>query len=140
MQPVRAVIFDLGGVVIDSPLHAIARYERELGLPARKAMVRVGPPLLASGRSKGSVLFRLVPEIHAGVPSEERLWPRSVITPEQLLTEFHARMLFTIWKTPPVLAMEPPSALPLLPVKDGFVFVPLTPPTAALPLSVKLMA
>jgi putative hydrolase of the HAD superfamily len=33
MQPVRAVIFDLGGVVIDSPLHAIARYERELGLP-----------------------------------------------------------------------------------------------------------
>ena len=31
---IRAVIFDLGGVVIDSPLHAIARYERELGIPA----------------------------------------------------------------------------------------------------------
>jgi epoxide hydrolase-like predicted phosphatase len=30
----RAVIFDLGGVVLDSPLHAIARYERELGIPA----------------------------------------------------------------------------------------------------------
>jgi putative hydrolase of the HAD superfamily len=29
----RAVIFDLGGVVLDSPLHAIALYERELGLP-----------------------------------------------------------------------------------------------------------
>ena len=29
----RAVIFDLGGVVLDSPLHAIADYERELGLP-----------------------------------------------------------------------------------------------------------
>ena len=28
----RAVIFDLGGVVLDSPLHAIARYERELGI------------------------------------------------------------------------------------------------------------
>ena len=28
MQPVRAVLFDLGGVVIDSPLHAIHRYER----------------------------------------------------------------------------------------------------------------
>jgi putative hydrolase of the HAD superfamily len=27
-----AVIFDLGGVVMESPLHAIARYERELGL------------------------------------------------------------------------------------------------------------
>lgn len=30
----RAVIFDLGGVVLGSPLHAIARYEREHGLPA----------------------------------------------------------------------------------------------------------
>ena len=30
----RAVIFDLGGVVLGSPLHAIAAYERELGLPA----------------------------------------------------------------------------------------------------------
>jgi len=31
---IRAVIFDLGGVVLDSPLHAIARYERECGIPA----------------------------------------------------------------------------------------------------------
>lgn len=30
----RAVIFDLGGVVIGSPLHAIAAYEREQGVPA----------------------------------------------------------------------------------------------------------
>jgi len=30
----RAVIFDLGGVVLDSPLQAIARYEAELGIPA----------------------------------------------------------------------------------------------------------
>jgi epoxide hydrolase-like predicted phosphatase len=30
----QAVIFDLGGVVLDSPLHTIARYERELGIPA----------------------------------------------------------------------------------------------------------
>lgn len=30
----RAVIFDLGGVVLDSPLHAIAAYERELGIPS----------------------------------------------------------------------------------------------------------
>ena len=27
------VLFDLGGVVMDSPLHAIARYERDHGLP-----------------------------------------------------------------------------------------------------------
>ncbi len=31
---IRAVIFDLGGVVLGSPLHAIAAYERELGIPA----------------------------------------------------------------------------------------------------------
>ena len=29
----RAVIFDLGGVVLGSPLHAIAAYERDQGLP-----------------------------------------------------------------------------------------------------------
>lgn len=29
----QAVIFDLGGVVLDSPLHAIEAYEREQGLP-----------------------------------------------------------------------------------------------------------
>jgi putative hydrolase of the HAD superfamily len=28
------VLFDMGGVVMESPLHAIARYEREHGLPA----------------------------------------------------------------------------------------------------------
>jgi putative hydrolase of the HAD superfamily len=30
----EAVIFDLGGVVLGSPLHAIAHYEREHGIPA----------------------------------------------------------------------------------------------------------
>src|SRR6184192_2212611 len=30
----RAVIFDLGGVVVGSPLEAIARYEAEQGIPA----------------------------------------------------------------------------------------------------------
>jgi len=30
----RAVIFDLGGVVLGSPLQAIARFERERGIPA----------------------------------------------------------------------------------------------------------
>ncbi len=30
----RAVIFDLGGVVLDSPLHVIADYERATGIPA----------------------------------------------------------------------------------------------------------
>ncbi|MEO2169376.1 MAG: HAD family phosphatase [bacterium] len=31
-MPFRAVIFDLGGVVLGSPLHAFAAYERELGI------------------------------------------------------------------------------------------------------------
>jgi len=30
----RAVLFDLGGVVFDSPLDGFARYEQEIGLPA----------------------------------------------------------------------------------------------------------
>lgn len=33
-MPFRAVIFDLGGVVVGSPLEAIATFERELGIPA----------------------------------------------------------------------------------------------------------
>jgi putative hydrolase of the HAD superfamily len=33
-MPFRAVIFDLGGVVVGSPLQAIARYERDRGIPA----------------------------------------------------------------------------------------------------------
>jgi putative hydrolase of the HAD superfamily len=43
---IAAVIFDLGGVVCDSPLRAIARYERDHGLPARavdRAVVAAGP-------------------------------------------------------------------------------------------------
>jgi putative hydrolase of the HAD superfamily len=34
MSVIAAVVFDIGGVVQDSPLHVIARYERELGLEA----------------------------------------------------------------------------------------------------------
>jgi len=43
---IRAVIFDLGGVVVGSPLHAIAAYERELGLPedaVNRIVVASGP-------------------------------------------------------------------------------------------------
>ena len=32
MAKIAAVVFDIGGVVQDSPLHAIARYERERGI------------------------------------------------------------------------------------------------------------
>jgi putative hydrolase of the HAD superfamily len=42
---IAAVVFDLGGVVMDSPLHAIARYERDHGLTANainRAIVAAG--------------------------------------------------------------------------------------------------
>jgi putative hydrolase of the HAD superfamily len=34
VSTIRAVLFDLGGVVFDSPLDGFARYEQEIGLPA----------------------------------------------------------------------------------------------------------
>ncbi|OGK97689.1 MAG: hypothetical protein A2W08_16270 [Candidatus Rokubacteria bacterium RBG_16_73_20] len=45
MSALRAVLFDIGGVVQDSPLHALARYERAQGLPANainRAVVAAG--------------------------------------------------------------------------------------------------
>ena len=46
MRAYEAVLFDLGGVVLGSPLHAIARYERDAGLPAgfvNRLVVATGP-------------------------------------------------------------------------------------------------
>jgi putative hydrolase of the HAD superfamily len=43
---VKAVIFDLGGVILDSPLHAIARFEREHDIPAgfvNRVVLETGP-------------------------------------------------------------------------------------------------
>lgn len=45
-MPFRAVLFDLGGVVVGSPLDAIARYEVELGLERNainRVVVETGP-------------------------------------------------------------------------------------------------
>ena len=42
---IAGVLFDMGGVVMESPLHAIARYERDHGLPAgaiNRAVVAAG--------------------------------------------------------------------------------------------------
>ncbi len=42
----RAVIFDVGGVVVDSPLHVIEAYERELGLEpglVNRVVIEAGP-------------------------------------------------------------------------------------------------
>jgi putative hydrolase of the HAD superfamily len=58
MTSFRAVIFDLGGVVLDSPLHAIARYEAELGIPAghvNRVVVATGPSGAWSRLERGEV-------------------------------------------------------------------------------------
>ena len=57
----RAVIFDLGGVVLDSPLHAIAAYERELGIPAgfvNRLVVETGPSGAWSRLERGELTRR----------------------------------------------------------------------------------
>jgi putative hydrolase of the HAD superfamily len=54
----RAVIFDLGGVVIDSPLHVIADYERDLGLAAgviNRVVVDTGPSGAWSQLERGEI-------------------------------------------------------------------------------------
>src|SRR5437879_13656579 len=45
MNPIAAVVFDIGGVVQESPLHAIARYERDRGIETNainRAVVAAG--------------------------------------------------------------------------------------------------
>jgi epoxide hydrolase-like predicted phosphatase len=57
----RAVIFDLGGVVLDSPLHAIAAYERELDIAAgsvNRVVVETGPSGAWSRLERGELSRR----------------------------------------------------------------------------------
>ncbi len=59
MRP-RAVIFDLGGVVIGSPLHAIRDYERELGVEpdaVNRVVVRSGPTGAWSRLERGELVL-----------------------------------------------------------------------------------
>ncbi|MDJ0787206.1 MAG: HAD family phosphatase [Myxococcota bacterium] len=58
----RAVIFDLGGVVVDSPLHAIARYEREHGIPEgliNRVVVGTGPGGAWSRLERGEIAMEV---------------------------------------------------------------------------------
>jgi putative hydrolase of the HAD superfamily len=69
---IRAVIFDLGGVVVDSPLHAINRYERELGIPegvVNRVVVDTGPQGAWSRLERGELAM---PEFHAAFEAELR--------------------------------------------------------------------
>lgn len=67
-MPVRAVIFDLGGVVLDSPLHAIARFERDEGIPEGfvNRVVAATGPAGAWGRLERGLL-----DLEAFVPAFE---------------------------------------------------------------------
>jgi putative hydrolase of the HAD superfamily len=56
----RAVIFDLGGVVVGSPLHAIAAYERELGIPSgaiNRVVVDTAPAGAWSRLERGELML-----------------------------------------------------------------------------------
>lgn len=64
-----AVIFDLGGVVLDSPLHAIAEFERDTGLPAgfvNRVVVDSGPTGAWSRLERGEL------SLEAWIPAFER--------------------------------------------------------------------
>ena len=54
----QAVIFDLGGVVLGSPMHAIAEYEKELGLPenfVNRVVARTAPSGAWSRLERGEI-------------------------------------------------------------------------------------
>ncbi len=56
----RAVIFDLGGVVVGSPLHAIAAYERDNGIPAgtiNRIVVATAPDGAWSRLERGELML-----------------------------------------------------------------------------------
>lgn len=58
MTRLAGVLFDLGGVVVDSPLHAIAHYERDHGLPENainRAIASTGPDGAWSRLERGEI-------------------------------------------------------------------------------------
>ena len=69
---VRAVIFDLGGVVVDSPLHVIAEYERREGIAAdaiNRVVVETGPQGAWSRLERGELRL---PEFHVAFEADCR--------------------------------------------------------------------
>ncbi len=57
-DPIQGVLFALGGVVIASPLHVIAPYEQDLGIPAgfiNRLVVETGPEGAWSRMERGEI-------------------------------------------------------------------------------------
>ncbi len=69
---IAAVVFDLGGVVMDSPLHAIARYERDHGLTPNainRAIVAAGDDGAWSRLERGELAVTdFFPAFEVGLP------------------------------------------------------------------------
>jgi putative hydrolase of the HAD superfamily len=68
-MPYEGVLFDLGGVVLGSPLHAIARYERDCGIPAgfiNRVVMTTAPGGAWHRLERGELLVEaFVPEFEA---------------------------------------------------------------------------
>jgi hypothetical protein len=73
MRAIEAVIFNLGGVVLESPLHAIARYESDDGLPPGA----INQAIVASGEAGAwACLERELTAEAFGGPSRPTVVPR----------------------------------------------------------------
>jgi putative hydrolase of the HAD superfamily len=81
---VRAVIFDLGGVVLGSPLHAIALFERERGIPEGFVNQRV-----AAGGAQGAWA-----RLERGELSMETFYPRFEAECRSAGQDLDARAMF----------------------------------------------
>jgi putative hydrolase of the HAD superfamily len=67
-----AVIFDVGGVVVDSPLHVIADYERRRGIPSNainRVVIETGPAGAWSRLERGELRL---PEFHTAFEADCR--------------------------------------------------------------------
>lgn len=100
-MPFRAVFFDLGGVVVGSPLHAIARYERELGLPegaVNRVVVATAPRGAWSGLERGELTMeKFYPAFEADCAAAgHRIDARELMLRVAAATVPHAGMLGAI--------------------------------------------
>ncbi len=97
----RAVIFDLGGVVLDSPLHAIARYERDAGLPpgfVNRVVVDTGPTGAWSRLERGELrVEEWIPEFERDCAAAgQRMSAAAMMDEIRKETEPRPRMLAAI--------------------------------------------
>src|SRR6185295_17654968 len=76
-------------------------------------MVRVGPPLVDSGPSSGSMFVRLPWAANGNDASELRLNPLSLRPPKAFTGVLLARMELRTVSVPPGFAMPPPNAPPV---------------------------